>query len=854
MNKPTLHWKGHLGRAILMFAVLVLGAAVLAFAQSGDGMKKVNAPASGSGVMSAGELWDSFMPMNKGPYYGEASSPFITTLVRVGNFDRQWSTPTQLWPGGWTFGNYWNKGIEMLEWNPSPTFNPQTVAGKTNPIYSATAGPNYCVAAYGNPVGAAGLKVAGQGVAARDYAIETKYVDASRHHAMYEAGWPTNIGVDVKMKIHQWTLNWNNFNDFIILEFTLTNTGKKDINMDGITESDTNTIHALTLLIHGEFMCSYEISRAGARLTNRFGAQRAIGYCGDNDPTGAPWDITIGFPGESQSGVKDMGLNAFPFRYYSDVWSGWAWLGAKTAAGADKTTMFGTHPLGTGAQRGWYETCGQAKGLPVGDGGTSVPNHANFHTASMGVWYKDGGKSRDASKLDLNPDPNFFESGTAGNPETFVPKATPDRPRGDRKLFSEEGAGAFEVLPYETVAPNTWAKGFVGAGNFDGDLFSSVGPFHLDVGESVQITLVDVGGYRLQGVQNAVAAARWAYELRANNYAAFDAAIAYPQVPEIRVDNTLAKSVKVRWDNKAETNGTGSSAANFAGYKVYKAGLAKQFDYYGLGMRGLDDYWKNMTPGATPAGLLKPTNPNFAAQGFIAGRTGVPDSWGPYELAAVIPKASLGTYGDNSQTGYNYAWEDKNVDLGFKYWYYVSAYTAEPAPFDLGASYSGTNPKTTTILETSNVNRNGASGLWVDTYPMADQNAFYPKTAAGLKALGTGFIVKSALANPATLASGGAKIVVKPNPYKKKALFDNATDAYDHKVAFLNLPPKATITILDVAGQIVKQYQHQTTDPNNGFWSWDMFSKDGVEVASGLYIYVVEYDGGKTVGYLSILR
>ena len=116
MNKPTLHWKGHLGRAILMFAVLVLGAAVLAFAQNGEGMKKVNDPAAGRGVMVAGELWDSFMPFNKGPYHGESSNPFITTMVRMGNFDRQWSTPTHFWPGGWNFGNWWSKGMEMLEW------------------------------------------------------------------------------------------------------------------------------------------------------------------------------------------------------------------------------------------------------------------------------------------------------------------------------------------------------------------------------------------------------------------------------------------------------------------------------------------------------------------------------------------------------------------------------------------------------------------------------------------------------------------------------------------------------------------------------------------------------------------
>jgi len=834
-----------------MFAVLVLGAALLAFAQSGDGLKKVMDPATGKGMMVAGEYWDSYMPMNKGPYHGESSRDYITTLVRIGNFDRLWSSPTEMWPGGYPGGNFWNKGIEMLEWNPSPTFNPQTLNGKANPLYNATAGPNYCVAAYGNTMTAGNLRVIGQGVAARDYSRETKFVDASRHHALYEAGWPTNLGVDVKMKAHQWTLNWNNFNDFIILEFTLTNTGKRDINCDGVAEDTANVIHALTMLIHGEFMSSYELNRAAGRI-NRFGAQRAIGYVGDNDATGNPMNLTVGFPGESVNGAKDMGLNNFPQRWYTDIWSGWSWLGVKTPAGGDKTTMFGTHPIGEGAQRGWYTTTGQAKGMPVGDGGTGTPDHKNFHIASMGVWYKDGGKSRDATKFNLAPDPNFFDEtqGTAGNPETFVPKATPDRPRGDRKLFSMEGSGAFEINPYEPG----WTKGFVGAGNFDGDIFSSVGPFHLEVGESITVTLVTMGGYRLEGVQNALAAARWAYELRANDYAAFDAAIAYPQVPEMRVDNTLTKSIKVRWDNKAEVTGTGSNAANFAGYKIYKAGLAKQINFLETGMRGLDNYWQNMTPGATPANLLKPINPNFSAQGFVSGRVGVPDTWGPYELVAVIPKAQVGQYADNSQTGFNYAWEDKTVDLGFKYWYYVSAYTAETVPVDLGPTYAGTNPRTTSILETSNMNRNGSTGLWQNTYPFADQNTFFPKTSTGQKAMGAGFIVKSALANPVALASGAAKISVKPNPYKKKALFDSATDAYDHKVTFYNLPPTAKISIIDVSGQLIKELNFASNDPNNGSLFWDMFSKDGIEVASGLYIYVVEYDGGKHVGYLSILR
>jgi len=223
-------------------------------------------------------------------------------------------------------------------------------------------------------------------------------------------------------------------------------------------------------------------------------------------------------------------------------------------------------------------------------------------------------------------------------------------------------------------------------------------------------------------------------------------------------------------------------------------------------------------------------------------------------LVEVIPAAQLGNYLDNSVSGYNYSWEDPIVDLGFQYWYYVSAYTSG-ATVDLSATgYSGYNPTTTTTLESSNVNRNGATGLWEDTYPFATTNPFYPKTAAGLKAMGASFTVQSALADPALLASGAATISVKPNPYKKKALFDNAVNAFDHKVTFYNLPPTATITILDVSGQIVEQIEFTSNDPNRGSIFWDLFSKDGVEVASGLYIYVVDYDGGQHIGYLSILR
>lgn len=798
-------------------------------------------PANGTGVMVAGELWDSFKPPNTGAYYGEATQPIIGHFFRIGNFERAWATPTHLWPGGWNMGNYWAKDMFMSEYNPDASWNPATIGGVANPAYKSAAGGNYAVGSFKSTV-------AGANDPNRNYTRETRWVDATkRHHALYEAGWPTNIGVDVKVKIHQFTLNWNNFNDFVIVEITLTNTGNVDINADGTVERTNNKINALTMLANGEFMSSYYLTTSGAR-GNSFGAQRAIGYVGDDDANGSPWDMMIGFPGEFGPGTKDMGLNAYSFRFYTDTWSSWSWLAAKqvppgtpasaaTSSLPDKTTIYGAHPIGTGAQRGWFTSAGQGRGIGIGASAFSNPKY--LHTASMGVFYKDGGKSRDATKFDLKPDPNFFSVGTEGNPVSFVPKGgavtAATRPRGDRKLFSAEDAGAFEVTTYESG----WTKGFTGPNNFDGDMFSGVGPFSLNVGESMTIVWAETGGYRLAGVANATAAARWAFE---NNFNLPD----YPAVPEMRVDNTLEKSTKIRWDNKADTG------PGFAGYKVYRASQAKRINFLEGGMRALDDYWKTTTTGPTPSSLLKPVNPNFTGQAFVAGREGVPDSWGPYELIAVIPAAQRSQYADNSVSGYNYTYEDKTVELGFKYWYYVAAYTS--GSYDLGAPYGGLNPKTSNTIETSNVNRNGATGLWRDTYPFAELNTFFPKDAAGLKALGAGFVIKSALADPAKLASGAAKISVKPNPYKKKALFDSAVDAFDHKVTFYNLPPKAKVTILDVSGQIVQEINFTSNDPNNGSTFWNLFSKDGIEVASGLYIYVVDYDGGQHVGYLSILR
>ena len=109
---------------------------------------------------------------------------------------------------------------------------------------------------------------------------------------------------------------------------------------------------------------------------------------------------------------------------------------------------------------------------------------------------------------------------------------------------------------------------------------------------------------------------------------------------------------------------------------------------------------------------------------------------------------------------------------------------------------------------------------------------------------------KAPLATAADLA-GALNIRVVPNPYKKGALHDTGTE---HKMLFINLPSGTRITILDVSGQVIDVLQFDGTNPFDGTLFWDMFSKDGIEVTSGLYIYVAEWNGGSQTGHFAILR
>ncbi len=87
------------------------------------------------------------------------------------------------------------------------------------------------------------------------------------------------------------------------------------------------------------------------------------------------------------------------------------------------------------------------------------------------------------------------------------------------------------------------------------------------------------------------------------------------------------------------------------------------------------------------------------------------------------------------------------------------------------------------------------------------------------------------------------KISVVPNPYITAASWErrnlNQTGRGERKINFINLPAECTIKIYTVSGDLVKTLVKDYS-PTNGALSWNLVSEDGMDVASGLYIYHVE--------------
>ena len=102
-------------------------------------------------------------------------------------------------------------------------------------------------------------------------------------------------------------------------------------------------------------------------------------------------------------------------------------------------------------------------------------------------------------------------------------------------------------------------------------------------------------------------------------------------------------------------------------------------------------------------------------------------------------------------------------------------------------------------------------------------------------------------------------ITVVPNPYVVAASWEPRhlyqSGRGPRKIDFINLPNKCTIKIFTLAGYLVNTLEHDDVY-ENGTESWNLLSKDGLEIAYGVYLYHVNaYElGVETTGKFAVIK
>ncbi|MBN1150522.1 T9SS type A sorting domain-containing protein [candidate division WOR-3 bacterium] len=109
-------------------------------------------------------------------------------------------------------------------------------------------------------------------------------------------------------------------------------------------------------------------------------------------------------------------------------------------------------------------------------------------------------------------------------------------------------------------------------------------------------------------------------------------------------------------------------------------------------------------------------------------------------------------------------------------------------------------------------------------------------------------------------------VMVIPNPYRGDIDYSSATTGHpwedpsrrgwtehSRRISFINLPEKCTIRIYTLSGELVKTLVHE--DMFSSVHDWDLISSDIQLIASGIYLFSVEDESGKTqVGKFVVLK
>lgn len=835
----------------------------------------------GNGVIVAGNTWGSYRPPHiatgghpanayvedfKTRGDGPANGNYIFFQSRFTN-SNFFGNPAFSWPFGKNIVDTWGGTLSATVYEEGAEFASVNASNYNTPPADAK-DLNYSYLKYGT-------RIPGAGDPSRDY-VEPGgksgggafFTDDRKAIVTYEAGWPTNVGIDVKLKVYSITTTWGNLDDVHLTEVEFYNTGIMDINNDGVVDATNNRIESLVLNYYGEpwFMI---MNPPGNRAYNTGGYRPAV-HDATPDENGHPWAYTVyGMGARSTTTEADPGIGnqGDANGWYNDICYGYTFVGArkfdetsgtwvqKMLAMKNSAGQEVVHPVGEGPRRGWFNVHTNTEST----GGTFSAR--NMHILGTGQFYVDGGKGRSRGTLDLRHNPNLFASGTGENVAGYVVKDDP------ASWLMPDGAYEFSTPKFEYVTasrtiplPNghpmntevgigrPFQTDYIFEGTISENAFNDVaqagfGPFSLEVGERMRIYFIRTQGFRVKQVRDGIKAGRTMLEAIRPDGTLIDPGA--PGVPNIKVTGSVNVKPLIMFN----------SVANADGYKIYRSKAWPSYNPTEDGLMYEGVYWKTMTPGEANRPDPDPINPLLTDLTLVRSRSG--EHWGPYSLIKVIPADQLNSFRNprGADAGaYPYAYEDSEDDFtlpGQTFYYYVAAYKNGRA----AAPYDKLEDGSVTWIESGKVNVNGRDGLWQNTWPFTPQYSFFPATtdADGLKRVGAAYTLVSPTVSPADLELNRANVVVRPNPYKRLAFHDDL-NRNESKLLFANLPSRATITILDLSGQIIDQIDYSAPTTENGTYFWDMVSKDGQRVASGMYIWVVEHERGAERGVLSIIR
>jgi|GEM_PF-1553221 len=704
----------------------------------------------GNLVIATGETWGTYIPANYD--YDWPFRPVKTDVTEINAWLPQacifsttllvtsayFGNPPWSWMAG-KIGMDFSNGLIAVEFNPSEEF------AAVNALVTDESNKHYAFLKYVPTV-------AGADDPARNYHDPAggAYLSPDRTHAWATAAWPTTVGVDVKLTVHSWTMPWGHLDDFHLVEIELYNTGETDLNGDGQVELQNNKIQALNLFYWPK--CFYfKINKTGGR-TYYVLPSRYRGSIIDLTPdeNGAPWDIHCQAIGSTVTEAEDHPGVANDGEYF-DAYHGYGWLGAKkwhseTQQWVEKFLCFKDQQgnqivpaIGEGQQRGWFRTSQPGWGR-LFDG-----TEKRAHTASMGCFYVDGGKSNDGFRFDLNPNPALFAAGNLGDPTTFIVK-TPNEwtypdgawEKAEPVMYYDPVTGkALGISPVDPDAsrgralePDIITEGLISQYGFDGDPICAIGPFDLEGGERIRLYFYRGSGFRILGLRKTVKMARAVFEAIQND-GSYQLPPS-PPVPEIKVGITAEVKPIVKWQSP-------TTLGDLDGIKIYKSVSFPEYSSLNQLYPTHDTWWKTMDPAIDPG--QAEINPLMTRLELLRDQAG--DYWGPYQLVKVIPVSAFSDF-QNPQEDvgvYPFAWEDDTETIpGQRLWYYVASYKAGAAnlvapPFQ--------NLDDVDWLESGKVNINGRTGQWENTWPWATQHSYFPTDEVGLKNLGAALVLTS---------------------------------------------------------------------------------------------------------------